>query len=173
MVSGPETIPFCLLVTSSDPTKEEILARVASLEEKVEELRQENQELREENEQLRQENKRFRAKLRWYEGPHTPPSKDQSDHVTVVRLVESQDMTRSGVTHLTQIKKSRSPMTAVQSVAKRSTSRRASASDSSRNSQIHSHQKSHSTTATTTSVTPVEPRLSVHTPTAPMRGSSR
>ena len=26
-----------------------------------------------------QENKRLRAKIRWYEGPHTPPSKDQSE----------------------------------------------------------------------------------------------
>ena len=79
MVSGLETIPFCLLMTSSSPTKEEILARLASLEEEVEQLREENQELREENEQLRQENKRLRAKIRWYEGPHTPPSKEQSD----------------------------------------------------------------------------------------------
>ncbi|MDL0146024.1 IS66 family transposase, partial [Halobacterium salinarum] len=59
-------------MTSSEPTKEELLARLVSLEEEVEQLR-------EENEQLRQENKRLRAKLRWYEGPHTPPSKDQSD----------------------------------------------------------------------------------------------
>ena len=59
-------------MTSSDPTKEKILARLVSLEEEVEQLR-------EENEQLRQENKRLRAKLRWYEGPHTPPSKEQSD----------------------------------------------------------------------------------------------
>jgi len=65
-------------MTSSNPTKEEILARLASLEEEVEELREENQELREENEQLRKENKRLRAKIRWYEGPHTPPSKEQS-----------------------------------------------------------------------------------------------
>ena len=79
MVSGLETIPFCLLMTSSSPTKEEILARLASLEEEVEQLREENQELREENEQLRQENKRLRAKIRWYEGLHTPPSKEQSD----------------------------------------------------------------------------------------------
>ena len=79
MVSSPETIPSCLLMTSSGPTKEEILARLASLEEEVERLREENQELREENERLRQENKRLRAKIRWYEGPHTPPSKDQSD----------------------------------------------------------------------------------------------
>jgi len=79
MVSGPETIPSCLLMTSSSPTKEEILAHLASLEEEVEQLREENQELCEENEQLQQENKRLRAKIRWYEGPHTPPSKEQSD----------------------------------------------------------------------------------------------
>ena len=62
-------------MTSFDPTNEEILARLAALEEEVEQLRNENQELREEN-------KRLRAKLRWYEGPHTPPSKDQSNQYT-------------------------------------------------------------------------------------------
>jgi hypothetical protein len=46
-------------------SSEEILDRLAALEK--------------ENEKLREENKRLRAKLRWYEGPHTPPSKDQSD----------------------------------------------------------------------------------------------
>jgi transposase len=64
MVSGLETIPSHLLMTSSEPTKEEILTRLAELEE--------------ENEKLREENKRLRAKLRWHEGPHTPPSKEQS-----------------------------------------------------------------------------------------------
>src|SRR6056297_2500166 len=65
MVSCPETIPSRLSMTSSEPTKEEILERLVALEE--------------ENQQLRKENKRLRAKIRWYEGPHTPPSKDQSD----------------------------------------------------------------------------------------------
>lgn len=64
MVSDAETIPFRLFMTSSEPTKEEILERLVALEE--------------ENEKLREENKRPRAKLRWYEGPHTPPSKEQS-----------------------------------------------------------------------------------------------
>jgi transposase len=44
-------------MTSND-SDEELLERIAALEE---------------------ENKRLRAKLRWYEGPHTPPSKDQSN----------------------------------------------------------------------------------------------
>ena len=92
MVSELETIPSCLLMTSSSPTKEEILARLAELEQELkdrqedheklreehEALRKENEELREENQQLRKENKRLRAKIRWYEGPHTPPSKEQS-----------------------------------------------------------------------------------------------
>jgi cell shape-determining protein MreC len=46
MVSSPETIPSCLLMTSSDATREEILTRLASLEEEVEQLREENQEFR-------------------------------------------------------------------------------------------------------------------------------
>jgi len=29
--------------------------------------------------EFRKENKRLRAKIRWYEGPHTPPNKNQSD----------------------------------------------------------------------------------------------
>jgi len=75
MVSGVETIPSRLFMTSSDPTKEEILNRLATLEEENQQLREKVEEL----EKLREENKRLRAKLRWYEGPHTPPSKDQSD----------------------------------------------------------------------------------------------
>jgi transposase len=59
-------------MTSSEPTKEEILERLVALE-------KENKKLRKENEELREENKRLRAKLRWYEGPHTPPSKEQPD----------------------------------------------------------------------------------------------
>ena len=88
MVSGPETIPSRLFMTSSEPTKEEILAHLADLEQELkerreeheelreehEELRKENEELRKENEQLRQENKRLRAKVRWYEGPHASVS---------------------------------------------------------------------------------------------------
>ena len=66
MVFGRKTIPSRLSMTSSEPTKEEILERLVTLEE--------------ENENLREENKRLRAKLRWYEGPHTPPSKEQSDN---------------------------------------------------------------------------------------------
>lgn len=92
MVSGQETIPSRLPMTSPEPSKEEILTHLADLEQQLEEqreeheelrkehekLRKENEELRKENEQLRAKNKRLRAKLRWYEGPHTPPSKNQS-----------------------------------------------------------------------------------------------
>ena len=65
MVSRRETILSRLYMTSSEPTREEIVERLVELEE--------------ENEKLREENKRLRAKIRWYEGPHTPPSKEQSD----------------------------------------------------------------------------------------------
>lgn len=73
MVSGSETIPFHLIMTPSKPTKEEILDRLAALEEENQQLREQVEEL----EELRKENKHLRAKLRWYEGPHTPPSKEQ------------------------------------------------------------------------------------------------
>jgi cell division septum initiation protein DivIVA len=188
MVSGLETIPSCLLMTSSGPTKEEILARLASLEKEVEQLREENQELREENEQLRQKTSgselksggtrghiHHRARTNRITRSRPRPTGTRTTNnqeLTVARLVERPDTIRNGATLLIQTKKSRSPVTAVPSVAKHSTSRRASAPDSSRNSRIHSHPKSHSTIATTTSVTSVEPRLSPHTPTAPMRGSS-
>jgi len=60
-----------------------------------------------------------------------------NSHVlTVGHRVESPDTTLSGEPHLTQIEKSTLPVTAVRSVAKGSTSRRASAPDSSRNSRI-------------------------------------
>ncbi|MDL0146023.1 IS66 family transposase, partial [Halobacterium salinarum] len=62
-------------MTPAEPTKDEILDRLAALEEENQRLREQVEEL----EELREENKRLRAKLRWYEGPHTPPSKDQSD----------------------------------------------------------------------------------------------
>ena len=74
MVSGSETIPSRLVMTPSEPTKEEILDRLAALEEENQQLREQVEEL----EKLRKENKHLRAKLRWYEGPHTPPSKEQS-----------------------------------------------------------------------------------------------
>ena len=74
MVSGLETIPFSPAMTSSEPSKEEILDRLAALEEENQQLQEQVEEL----EELREENKRLRAKLRWYEGPHTPPSKEQS-----------------------------------------------------------------------------------------------
>lgn len=73
MVSGSETIPSRLVMTPSEPTKEEILDRLAALEEENQQLREQVEEL----EELRKENKHLRAKLRWYEGPHTPPSKEQ------------------------------------------------------------------------------------------------
>ncbi len=54
MVSEWETIPSRLSMTSSEPAKEEILERLVALE-------------------------RENEKLRWYERPHMPPSKEQSD----------------------------------------------------------------------------------------------
>jgi cell shape-determining protein MreC len=61
MVSGPETIPSRLFMTSSEPSKEEILNRLAALEEENQQLREKVEEL----EELREENKRLKAKLRW------------------------------------------------------------------------------------------------------------
>lgn len=52
-------------MTSSDDLVEELLEKVAALENRVDELEEEN--------------KRLRAKLRWHEGPHAPPSKQQSN----------------------------------------------------------------------------------------------
>ncbi|CCC40367.1 IS66-like element ISHwa10 family transposase [Haloquadratum walsbyi] len=63
----------------TDKKVEQLLERITHLENRIDELEQENKELKQANQQLRKENKRLRAKLRWYEGPHTPPSKDQSD----------------------------------------------------------------------------------------------
>ena len=42
MVSGPETTLSRLFMTSSEPTKEEILERLVALEKENEELREEN-----------------------------------------------------------------------------------------------------------------------------------
>jgi len=95
-----------------------------------------------------------------------------NSHVlTVGHRVESPDTTLSGEPHLTQIEKSTLPVTAVRSVAKGSTSRRASA-PTRRGTRIHSHPKLHSTTAITTSATLVELRLSF-TPRLPRRGAVR
>jgi transposase len=63
----------------TDEKVEQLLERITALENRVDELEQENEALKQENQQLRKENKRLRAKLRWHEGPHTPPSKEQSD----------------------------------------------------------------------------------------------
>ncbi|MFC7056854.1 IS66 family transposase [Halovenus salina] len=63
----------------SDKKVDQLLERITALEDRVDDLEQENEELKQENQQLRKENKRLRAKLRWYEGPHTPPSKDQAN----------------------------------------------------------------------------------------------
>ena len=63
----------------TDEEVEQLLERITALETRVDELEQENEELKRENKQLHKENKRLKAKVRWYEGPHTPPSKEQSD----------------------------------------------------------------------------------------------
>ena len=63
----------------TDEKVEQLLGRLTALEDRVDQLEQEKKELKQENQQLHQENKRLRAKLRWYEGPHTPPSKEQPD----------------------------------------------------------------------------------------------
>jgi len=63
----------------TDEKVEQLLKRITALENRVDELEQEKEELEQENQQLRKENKQLRAKIRWYEGPHTPPSKEQAD----------------------------------------------------------------------------------------------
>ncbi|WP_323174754.1 IS66 family transposase [Natrialba sp. PRR66] len=63
----------------TDEKVEQLLERITALENRVDELEQEKEEFKQENQQLRKENKQLRAKVRWYEGPHTPPSKDQSE----------------------------------------------------------------------------------------------
>jgi len=173
----------------ADEKVEQLLERITALENRVDELEQEKTNLKQENQQLREENKRLRAKLRWYEGPHTPPSKDQSDQEESSSSSDAdeddeQPRTDGGTPgrkpgHDPEWRAAPDPDREIDvtcdccpGVAKGSTSRRASAPDSSRNSRIHSHPKLHSTTAITTSATLVEPRLSLHTPTAPTRGSS-
>ena len=74
---------------------------------------------------------------------------------TVARLVEKMDTSRNGAMLLIQIKKSRLPVTAVQSVVNNSTSRGLTTAGSSRNSRTHSYQKLRSIIVTTTSATPV------------------
>jgi transposase len=64
---------------STDEKVEQLLERITALEDRADELEQEKEGLEQENQQLQEENKRLRARLRWYEGPHTPPSKEQSD----------------------------------------------------------------------------------------------
>jgi len=64
-----------------------------------------------------------------------------SHMLSVTRLIEKLDTNRNSVMLLIQIKKSRSPVTAVQSVVMTSTSRQASAPDSSRRFPIHSRQR--------------------------------
>ncbi|SEP34016.1 Transposase [Halorientalis persicus] len=63
----------------TDEKVKQLLEQITALENRVEEPEQATEEFKQENQQLRQENKRFRAKVRWNEEPHTPPSKDQSE----------------------------------------------------------------------------------------------
>lgn len=91
-------------------------------------------------------------------------TKTTMSELTAVLPDEKTVTTRSGALQLIRTNKLRSPVTAVQSVANTSTSRWASAPDSSRRYRTRNHQKSHSTTATATSATPVEPRQLLHTP---------
>jgi len=173
----------------ADEKVEQLLERITALENRVDELEQEkttsskrisNSAKRTNVSELSSGGTRDRihhrartSQTKRSRRPRPMRTRTTNSHVlTVGHRVESPDTTLSGEPHLTQIEKSTLPVTAVRSVAKGSTSRRASAPDSSRNSRIHSHPKLHSTTAITTSATLVEPRLSLHTPTAPTRGSS-
>ena len=72
-------------MNGDDLTKDEILSRFLQLEKRMEELEQENRELKAENERLRdqlqqreEEIENLEARLRFYENPHTPSSKQRS-----------------------------------------------------------------------------------------------
>jgi len=173
----------------ADEKVEQLLERITALENRVDELEQEKTNLKQENQQLREENKRLRAKLRWYEGPHTPPSKDQSDQEESSSSSDAdeddeQPRTDGGTPgrkpgHDPEWRAAPDPDREIDVTCDccpecgEGFDESAGVSpDSSRNSGSHSHPKLHSTTAITTSATLVEPRLSLHTPTAPTRGSS-
>lgn len=180
MVSGLETIPSCLLLTSSHPAKKEILARVASLEEEVEQLRRENQGFEKRTNSCDRKTDgsetssggtrgrvHHRVRTNRIKRSRLRPigAKTTNNHVlTVARLAESPNTTRNGATLLALIEKPRLPVTAVQTVVKCSTSRGLTPADSSKNSLIHSHRRPHNTTGPTTNAILMDLRLSPHTP---------
>jgi transposase len=65
-------------MSPSEPTKEELLQRMQSLEKRIEDLEAENERLRTELEEKDEKIDRLEARLARYENPHTPPSKQRS-----------------------------------------------------------------------------------------------
>jgi len=90
--------------------------------------------------------------------------------LTVERLDAILDTTQLTEMRPNRTEKLRSPLIAARSVARALTSRRASASDSSKRFPIHSRQKLPSTTATGTSAIHVALRLLLLTPNCPAEG---
>ena len=164
----------------TDEKVKQLLERITAPENRVDELEQENEELRQENQQLRKENKRLRAKIRWHEGPHTPPSKNQSEQEKSSSSDGGEDDEQpctdddtpgrnSG--HNPEWRDAPDPDQEIEVTCDccpecggAFDESGLTPADSSRNSLTHSHRESLSTPGTTTSVTPVELRPSPHTP---------
>jgi len=105
--------------------------------------------------------------------PRPMRTRTTNSHVlTVGHRVESPDTTLSGEPHLTQIEKSTLPVTAVRSVAKGSTSRRASA-PTRRGTPGSTATRSYTVQPPSLRVLLLWPRLSLHTPRLPRRGAVR
>jgi FtsZ-binding cell division protein ZapB len=82
---------------------EELEALVDDLQERVSALEAENERLREENANLREQveakdekNDALDARLRQYENPHTPPSKERSSHASDIDDTEDDVRTDGG-----------------------------------------------------------------------------
>ncbi len=169
-----------VIVDRDDLSKDELLSRFLQMEERINDLEEKLQEKDERIEELE-------TRLRKYENPHTPPSKRRSgtDESPTSQDDEDDDVRTDGGTpgrkdgHEPEWRSTADLDEEVEvtrdccpECGQHFDESVGVSPDSSRRYQIHNHQNSRSTTATATDATPVEPRQSLHTPTAPMRGSS-